>query len=99
MKLKSRLDLQTIVGRYYRECNATNPPKIYSAVEMAEICTLAVVDDCQKQVDELVGEILKWVRYEKCKNPEHPACKLKLNFPKSLCHDCLCELEQKYGVK
>lgn len=36
-------DIQTIVGKYYQECNASNPPKTYLAMEIAELIAQAYI--------------------------------------------------------
>ncbi|KKM73568.1 hypothetical protein LCGC14_1409190 [marine sediment metagenome] len=38
------IDMQSIVGKYYQKCNATNPPKTYLAMEIAEVIAQAQRD-------------------------------------------------------
>ena len=43
-------DLQALVGKYFQDCNASNPPKPYLAMEIAEISFKAGIREVVEKI-------------------------------------------------
>lgn len=51
--MKRISDLRSLVSKYYEECNASNPPKVYLAMEIAELVAQACEKELKEKLDKL----------------------------------------------